>query len=142
VIVRTFSHHLLRDVCPIEDYKVHLERYLDVLVRHSLTTLDWQGADPAYSFKHVITQEVAYQMMPPAQRKTLHQSVAEWYEGHYQADLSPFFPLLAKHWSHTDQAAKAIDYLEKSGENAMREFAHEEAVIFFSQALDLERQSV
>jgi predicted ATPase/class 3 adenylate cyclase len=141
VIGRAFSHRLVRDVCPITDAKVHLRRHLDVLVQHSLTTLDAQDPDPAYSFKHVITQEVAYHMMPPAQRKTLHQAVAEWYESHHRSDLSPFYPLLAKHWSNTEQAARAITYLEKSGENAMREFAHEEAVVFFSQALELERQS-
>lgn len=141
VIGRTFSQRLLHDVCPIEEDREHLTQYLDVLIRHSLTTQDSRGADPTYRFKHVITQEVAYQMMPPAQRKKLHQSVAEWYEGHYPSDLSPLYPLLARHWSNTDQAARAVAYLEKSGDNAMREFAHEEAVIFFSQALDLEKQS-
>jgi tetratricopeptide (TPR) repeat protein len=141
VIGRTFSLDLLRDVCPIEVDKSLLKRHLTMLVRQNLTMLDSQDADLVYSFKHVITQEVAYRMMPPAQRKLLHQAVAEWYETHHRADLSSFFPLLAKHWCNTDQVDKTIAYLEKSGENAMRDFAHEEAVSFFSQALDLDRQS-
>jgi class 3 adenylate cyclase/tetratricopeptide (TPR) repeat protein len=135
VIGRTFSKNLLRDVSPIEDDKPHLDRHLDTLISQSLTMLDSPDPDPAYSFKHVITQEVSYQMMAPAQRKKLHQVVAEWYERHHVGDLSPYFPLLAKHWSNTDRGAKAIDYLEKSGENALRDCAHEEAVTFFTQAL-------
>lgn len=141
VIGRTFSSHLLRDICPIEDDKPLLDQHLDTLVIQSLATQETPEPDPAFSFRHVITQEVAYQMMPPTQRKSLHQAVAEWYESHYRADLSPFFPLLAKHWTNTDQVPKAIDYLEKSGENAMRDFAHEEALTFFSQALSLDEQS-
>jgi class 3 adenylate cyclase/tetratricopeptide (TPR) repeat protein len=138
VIGRTFSKNLLRDVSPIEDDKPHLDRYLDTLVAQSLTMLDAPEPDPAYSFKHVITQEVSYQMMAPAQRRKLHRVVAEWYEKTHTGDLAPFFPLLAKHWSNTDSAARAIDYLEKSGENAMRDCAHEEAVTFFSQAIALD----
>lgn len=141
VIGRTFSKNLLRDVSPIEDDKPHLDRHLDTLIAQSLTMLDSADPDPAYSFKHVITQEVSYQMMPPAQRRKLHQVVAEWYEQHHGADLTPYFPLLAKQWSNTDRFAKAIDYLEKSGENAMRDCAHEEAVTFFSQALALDREA-
>lgn len=138
VIGRTFSKNLLRDVSPIEDDKPHLDRHLDTLIAQSLTMLDSPDPDPAYSFKHVITQEVSYQMMAPAQRKKLHQVVAEWYERNHVGDLSPYYPLLAKHWSNTERGAKAIEYLEKSGENAMRDCAHEEAVTFFSQALALD----
>jgi class 3 adenylate cyclase/tetratricopeptide (TPR) repeat protein len=141
VIGATFSHNLLRDVCPIAEDKPHLGRHLETLVRQSLTTRDSPAPDPAYRFKHIITQEVAYQLMPPAQRKTLHQSVAEWYEARHHADLSPYYPLLAKHWCNTDQVAKALDYLEKSGENANRDCAHQEAVTFFTQALALNEQT-
>lgn len=141
VIGRTFSKAVLRDVSPIEDDKPHLDRHLDVLTAQSLTMLDAPDPDPAYSFRHVITQEVSYQMMPPAQRKRLHQVVAEWYEREHRQDLSPYYPLLAKHWSNTDCAAKAIDYLEKAGENAMRDCAHEEAVTFFTHALALDEQA-
>ncbi|HEY2785035.1 MAG TPA: adenylate/guanylate cyclase domain-containing protein [Fimbriiglobus sp.] len=141
VIGRTFSKTLLRDVSPIEDDKPNLDRYLDVLIAQSLTMLETPDPDPAYSFRHVITQEVSYEMMPPAQRKRLHQVVAEWYEREHRQDLSPHYPLLARHWSSTDCAAKAIDYLEKSGENAMRDCAHEEAVTFFTQALALDEQA-
>jgi tetratricopeptide (TPR) repeat protein len=140
VIGRTFAQNLLCDICPIEDDKPHLGRYLATLVQQSLTMPEPQQPEPAYSFKHAITQEVAYQMMAPAQRKRLHQAVAEWYEHHHPLDLASFFPLLAKHWCNTDQIVKAIAYLEKSGENAMRDFAHKEAVVFFSQALELDRQ--
>ncbi|MES2571528.1 MAG: AAA family ATPase, partial [Verrucomicrobiota bacterium] len=141
VIGRTFASDILFDVCPIEEDKPNLDAYLATFTRQNLTLLDAPDPDPVYLFKHVITQEVAYQMMGAGQRRLLHQAVAEWYEGNHQSDLSPFFPLLAKHWSHTDQFTKAQEYLEKAGMSAMRDFANEEAVGFFSQALVIDAQS-
>jgi predicted ATPase len=135
VIGRTFSKALLRDVSPIEDDKPHLDRHLETLTANSLTTLDAPDPDPAYSFKHVITQEVSYGMMPPAQRQRLHTVVAEWYEARRLAELPAYYPLLARHWSSADRSAKAVEYLAKAGENAMRDCAHAEAVTFFEQAL-------
>jgi tetratricopeptide (TPR) repeat protein len=141
VIGRSFSSAILKDVCPIEEDKPNLGRHLDVLCDQALTVLDAPIPERAYSFKHVITQEVSYQMMAPAQRKELHGSVAAWYESRYASDLSAYYPLLAKHWSSTDEVEKAIAYSQRSGENAMRDFAHEEAVTFFGQALELDARA-
>jgi class 3 adenylate cyclase/tetratricopeptide (TPR) repeat protein len=138
VIGRTFPFNILHDVCPIEEDRPHQSRQLENLLRQELVQTDAPPPEPVYSFKHVITQEVAYQLMPPAQRRSLHRSVGEWYERHHREDLSPFFPLLARHWANADDTVKALDYLEKSGRNALREYANEEAVAFFQQALALD----
>ena len=34
--------------------------------------------------------------------------IAEWYEQHHAAQLPGFYPLLAYHWSRTDETAKAV----------------------------------
>ena len=85
----------VRDVYPLEADKPELPANLAALERLALTTVESPEPDLGYLFKHVITQEVAYRMMAPAQRRALHQAVAEWYERRHEADLSPFFPLLA-----------------------------------------------
>jgi len=140
VVGRTFPFEIVRDVCPIAEERADQLPNLGLLAEHRFVDLDSAEPQRVYSFHHVITQEVAYQLMVPAQRRSLHRSVAEWYERNH-ADLVPFYPLLAKHWSNTDQAAKALEYLEKSGENALRDHANREAVEFFSQALALDAQA-
>lgn len=97
-----------------------------------------------YIFKHAITQEVAYNLMPFAQRRQLHRAVAQWYEYTYASDLTPFYPLLAHHWRLTieepafsETSQTALSYLEKAGHQALRSFTNAEAANFFSEALEL-----
>ncbi len=105
------------------------------------------GDAPAtYLFKQAITQEVAYNLLAADQRRTLHRSVAEWHERTHADDLSPFYPFLAYHWGQVieadetepDLVAKAVDYLEKAGEQALQNYTNREAVEFFNRALNLD----
>ena len=135
VVGRIFAVRTLHDVYPIAGDKEHLAQYLETLARLDITPLEANEPDLAYIFKHIITQEVAYNMMLFAQRQQLHRRTAEWYEQHYADDMTPFYPLLAHHWRRAGVVNKAIDYLEKAGEQAQRDYASQEAVRFFSQAL-------
>ena len=71
----------------------------------------------------------------------LHQQIAEWYERNYADNLSPYYALLAHHWEKAEVAPKTIEYLEKSGEQALRNFANEEAAAFFERALRLAKDA-
>ncbi|HXV97519.1 MAG TPA: hypothetical protein VEC93_03785, partial [Anaerolineae bacterium] len=145
VIGRTFLFDLLRDIHPIEVDKPNLPIYLDTLTRLEITRLDAPQPALAYTFKHVITREVAYNLMLFDQRREIHRTVAEWFEQTHANDLPPFYALLAYHWSQAigggansaSVAAKAIDYLEKAGEQALRSYANQEAVRFLSQAISI-----
>lgn len=145
VIGRIFAFQVLQEVHPIEADKPNLTDYLTTLERLDLTPLEASEPELSYIFKHVITQEVAYNLMAFAQRRQLHQAVAEWYERTYTGELAPFYPILAHHWrkaTETQQAdraliAKAIDYLQKAGEQAVYRYATQEAIGFFNQALSL-----
>ena len=41
------------------------------------------------------------------QRKQLHRTVAEWYETTHAGDLSPYYPLLAHHYSQAEDQETA-----------------------------------
>lgn len=140
VIGRIFAVRTLRDIYPIETDRDHLPAYLETLARLDITPLEAQEPELAYIFKHIITQEVAYNMMLFAQRQKLHRSAAEWYEQKQAGDLAPFYPLLAHHWRRAGVVDKAIDYLEKAGEQALHGYASQEAVRFFSRAIELAEQ--
>jgi predicted ATPase/class 3 adenylate cyclase len=145
VIGRVFAFRILREVHPIERDKLALPLHLKSLERLDLTPLESPEPDLAYIFKHVITQEVAYNLMAFAQRRQLHQAVAEWYERTHSSELTPFFPILAHHWRMVveDQRAdpaivsKAIEYLHKAGEQAVHRSANAEAINHLKIALDL-----
>ena len=134
-IGRSFGFRLLQDIHPIEEDKPELPNYLMKLERFDLTPMETPEPDLRYMFKHIITQEVAYGLMLHSQRRQIHESLALWYERSYE-ELSGFYAILAHHWSQTLVAEKAIFYLEKAGEQAVRSHALREAVKLFSEALE------
>ena len=145
VIGRIFAFRMLQAIHPIEADKPALNDYMENLTRVSLTLIESDPPDLAYIFKHAVTQEVAYNLMLFSQRRQLHQAVAEWIERSYERDIAPYYPLLAYHWS---QAAsnpepamraqvvnKAVEYLEKAGDQSLNNFANVEAIQFFLELL-------
>jgi class 3 adenylate cyclase/tetratricopeptide (TPR) repeat protein len=139
VIGRSFPHPTLKDVYPVVQDREQLIDYLQMLERQDLTGLE--TADPIlkYLFKHVTIQQTAYNQLPIANRRQLHREVALWYETRHQGDPS-YFPLLAYHWGKTEDAEKHIEYLAKSGDEALRGGANREAEKFFNQALQRQQE--
>lgn len=135
VIGRVFALRVLREIHPIDSDRPLLEEQLTRLQQLDLTPLDTPSPDLTYIFKHIITQEVAYNLMLFTQRKQLHRSVAEWYERNNKDDLDPYYPLLAHHYTQAEDRAKATEYLAKAGEQALSQFANQEAVRFLTEAL-------
>ncbi|MFQ5651045.1 MAG: adenylate/guanylate cyclase domain-containing protein [bacterium] len=145
VIGRVFPYRVLYDNHPVEKDKTSLQNYLRTFDRLALTTLESPEPNLAYIFKHIITQQVAYNLLLYSQRQQLHQAIAEWYERAHAADLAPYYPLLAHHWKEAAEAEdaapeivhKAIEFLEKAGEQALHNFANREAITFINEALRL-----
>ncbi len=135
VIGRVFAYGTLRDIYPIDADRPHLMAHLQSMEELDLTLLAVQEPDSIYVFKHIITQEVVYNLLLFAQREQLHRAVAVWYENAHQGNLAPFYPLLAHHWEQVGEVEKATAYLEKSGVQALRTGAYREAIGFFEKAL-------
>lgn len=146
VIGRVFAFPVLRAVHPIEADKVKLPEHLAMLEKLDITRTETVEPELTYIFKHVITQEVTYNLMSFAQRQQLHQAVAEWLEFTYADNLAPFYPLLAYHWNQAigikapepAVVSKAIYYFEKAGEQASDSYANQEAVSFFCKVIELD----
>jgi hypothetical protein len=137
-IGRVFAFRILRDVHPVRDSAARLADDLTALERASLTVLDEPEPELTYLFKHVVIQETAYHLMLVSQRRQLHRAIAEWYERSHDGDLELLAPLLAYHWRAAEVPAKAIDHLERAGAQALGSGAYQEAVRFFSGALELD----
>lgn len=145
VIGRIFTMRILGDVHPIETLRDKLLHDLSTLEKLDITPLESPEPDLAYYFKHIITRDVSYNLMTYAQRGQLHATLANWYESHYQEELSPFYALLAHHWhkaletDSSDEALlqKALFYHEKAGNQALRNGVYREAIYFFETVLTL-----
>jgi len=92
--------------------------------------------DLAYSFKHAITQEVAYSTLLKDQRRALHARVVESLEARYQGERrAEHVERLAYHALRAETWAKAVAYLREAGERAVARSANREAVAFYEDAL-------
>jgi tetratricopeptide (TPR) repeat protein len=148
VIGRVFALSVLAGIYPIPEERDHIPTYVTDLDRLNITPYYSTDPELSYVFRHILSREVAYNLMLYAQRQQLHQAVGRWYEIVYAEDLNRIYPLLAYHWHEaarlgpTDEetASKAIAYLDKAGEQALHHGAMREAAQFFGDLLNLLKQ--
>jgi class 3 adenylate cyclase len=96
--------------------------------------------DVEYTFKHALTQEVAYNSVLIERRRVLHERAARAIEELFGSQLDNRLSELARHYSRSGNVAKAVEYLERAGELAMkRSGSKSEAAAHLSAALDLVR---
>jgi tetratricopeptide (TPR) repeat protein len=86
--------------------------------------------EPAYRFKHVLTQEVAYSSLLEHQRRELHARVGEALEQLGSETGNHQFDRLAHHFSRAGEWEKAVHYGVRSAER-------DESLAQFSEALRL-----
>jgi predicted ATPase len=91
----------------------------------------------AYTFKHALTQEVAYNAVLLERRRVLHERAAQAIEGVFAERLPEHYHALAHHYSRSGNTAKAVDYLHRAGHQAVERSAYAEAVSHLTTALDL-----
>ncbi len=93
--------------------------------------------EPEYTFKHALTQEVAYQSVLVERRKQMHEATACAIEELYGYRLSEHYAELAHHYGRTDNTTKAVEYLHLAGQQALERSAYGEAIGQLNKALEL-----
>ncbi len=91
--------------------------------------------DLEYTFRHALTQQVAYESLLAARRQALHGAVGCALEALYADRLDEAYDRLAYHYSKTDNAQKAVEYLTRFAEKAAGIYAHADAVKALEEAL-------
>jgi len=89
-----------------------------------------------YSFKHALTNEVAYGALLHERRTFLHARVVAALEDIAGENLRDRIEMLAHHAFHGKLWPKAVTYLRQAAIKAMARSANTEAVLFLEQALD------
>src|SRR5262249_39758155 len=90
---------------------------------------------PVYTFKHPLTQEVAYQSLVRRVRQQYHAHIAQVLEERFPEEAATRPELLAHHYTEADQGAQAIPYWQRAGQRAVERSAHVEAISHFTQGL-------
>ena len=137
VIGRDFDFDLLDAVTDLTQ-----EEVLDVLDDATRAALVREVPDVVgrYSFSHALTQHTLYQGLPQIRRTRAHRRVAEAIEETAGRASETRVSELAHHWLGASQpanATKAIGYARQAGESALASLAPDDAVRYFSRALQL-----
>jgi class 3 adenylate cyclase/tetratricopeptide (TPR) repeat protein len=93
--------------------------------------------DIEFTFKHALTQEVAYNSILAARRKVLHERAAVALERLYAGRLDDHASELARHFHASGNYPKAVEYLRLAGELAAKRSAHDQAIALLNSALEL-----
>jgi tetratricopeptide (TPR) repeat protein len=132
VIGRQFLVRLLARVGGLSDRLEGLLRELQ-----ALEIIYEQGLlpEPAYTFKHAVIQDVAYNSLLVQRRKALHHMVGDAIEELYHDRLEEHYAELAHHFSQGEVWDKAVAYSWRAGAKALARSALREAMACFEQAL-------
>lgn len=95
---------------------------------------------PIYTFKHVLTQEVAYQSLVRQRRQDVHAQIVHIVVAEFPelATAQPAF--LAHHATVADLHAQAVHYWRQAGEQAVERSAPVEAITYLNQGLEVLRK--
>jgi class 3 adenylate cyclase/predicted ATPase len=135
VIGREFPVSLIKQV--IAQPEDDLYRLLSSLQHKEFLYEQPAFPESEYLFKHALTQEVAYNSVLIERRKALHEQTAQAIEQLFHDRLAEHYAELAHHYSRSGNTEKAIEYLQKAGQQAVQRSAYEEAMSHFTTALEL-----
>jgi len=134
VIGRVFPRRVLAEVAQDGE---ELDEHLLTLQRGQMIRERARLLDVEYIFKHVLTQEAAYNSLLSRERRRYHRRTAEALERLYSGRIEEHVGRLAHHWEQAAQPAKAIAYLLRAGDQARLAYANEEAIGYYRRTLAL-----
>jgi predicted ATPase/class 3 adenylate cyclase len=137
VIGRLFQAAMLWGVSNLFGAQEQLRRELAALSEQELTVEDTPEPELAYLFKHIITQEVAYESLPYAIRTSLHEQIGQYIERTFPDATGRYVDLLAFHYDRSRNEGKRHEYLLKAGDAARAGYANAAAVDYYRRLLPL-----
>jgi predicted ATPase len=92
---------------------------------------------PVYTFKHALTQEVAYQSLLLSTRRPYHQRIAEVLCERFPETVATHSERLAQHYTQAGCGEQAVDAWQQAGERARTHSSYVEAQAHFEQGLQV-----
>jgi class 3 adenylate cyclase/predicted ATPase len=88
-----------------------------------------------YTFKHALTQEVAYDSVLMQRRRAIHERAANALEEMFAATIDDHLGELAHHYGRSANASKAVEYLTRAAEQAATRSAYNDAIGYAREGL-------
>jgi adenylate cyclase len=114
-----------------------IKQRLSLLSRLELTPLDKPEPELEYLFKHITTQEVAYESLAVATRVILHERIASFIERAYPSNLDRYLDVLAFHYGHSTNVEKQRLYFRRAADAARAAYANQAAIDYYQRLLPL-----
>ncbi|VWC94152.1 ATP synthase subunit beta [Burkholderia aenigmatica] len=138
VIGHEFSFNLIQRICGDEPARGdELRRLLAHLEAAEFIYECPAFPEVNYSFKHALTQEVAGRSLLTERRTTLHERTAQAIEVLFPTRIADYCSELAHHYSQSGNIPKAVEYLHRAAQQALRHAAHHDAMHHLGAALAL-----
>jgi class 3 adenylate cyclase/tetratricopeptide (TPR) repeat protein len=134
IIGRLFRAAWLHGYYPSLGTLERVKADLSTLARLDITPLDTPEPELAYLFKHIVTQEVAYESLAYTTRAQLHEQLALFIE---RLGADTYLDLLAFHYGRSENIAKQREYFRKAGDAAAAAYANEAALDYYDRLLPL-----
>lgn len=137
VIGRLFRAAMLWGIYNQFGDRERLRADLDTLSDLDLTPMDTPEPELAYLFKHILTQEVAYETLSFATRAMLHDQIGQYIEQTHHDALDRYVDLLAYHFERSENEPKKRKYLLRAAEAAQADYANTAAIMYYQRVLHL-----
>ena len=134
-IGREFGYELIAAVAPMG--KVQLDDALARLTESGLAFRRGVIPDAAYTFKHALVQDAAYDSLLKTRRQELHGKIARVLEERFPAAKDADPALLAHHLTAAAMNEAAIPYWRRAGELALKRLALTGAISHLTKGLEL-----
>ena len=138
VIGRSFLYRVIKTVCasaPAAERIEHVKPPLDVLGRQEIVQVRAQEPELEYAFKHVLTQEAAYNSLLLRRRREFHGRAGEALQSLYGDRLDEIAPTLSHHYWQAEAWAPAATFALRAGQAALKVHALRESIRQFERAI-------
>jgi class 3 adenylate cyclase/tetratricopeptide (TPR) repeat protein len=88
-----------------------------------------------FAFKHDLIRDVAYEILPRAERRRLHGLAADWIERTAGTEVDGWLDQLAHHALKAEQEERALDYLVRASARANRAAAYRQEAALLARAV-------
>lgn len=91
--------------------------------------------EPRFVFQHALAHDVVYQSLPYARRQALHADIGELIAERHQDNLKLFYPVLAYHFSQTEEHEKGLQFALAAANDAAAMFSNQGAADLYKLAI-------
>ncbi|TES93348.1 MAG: hypothetical protein E3J87_02480 [Candidatus Cloacimonadota bacterium] len=135
VIGREFDYSTIEGIY-LKDKK-KLKGYLSSLQYFDLLLYHKTKKEERYIFKHILTQEVAYDSLSFKRKREIHIMVADFIEKKYRRAIEEVLGFLTHHYHKGQNWEKAFYYSIEAGDKAKKAYANVEALSYYDRALEI-----